>query len=131
MTVIVDAAVDRVHGMHTRLVYPAGLSIPGGAEEESVKERITFIPVQAAIDAGHPFPLALPTVNDQEYRVPTLLSSLDSFAVGPFVTVTFDCTEGRTRPAADDFPCEVAGATDLQFLELYDSTCRAELVSSS
>lgn len=132
VTVIVDTPVDRLFGLHTRLSYPIGLTIPGVLDDASVKERVTFLPVQTALAAGHPLASVILTYNDEDDRVQTLMTSLDSFADGPFVTITFDCVEGRTRPVADDFPCAVAGATDTQFNEIFgQSTCHAELASSS
>ena len=131
VTVVVDAPVDRVYGMHTRLTYPAGVSIPGFRDDPSVQGRVTFLPPLLELEAGRPMRSVLRTIHDEDYRVQTLMTSLDHFPDGPFVTITFDCVEGRPRPVAADFPCEVAGATDLQFLDLYDSTCRAELASRS
>ncbi len=129
VTVVVDAGVDRVYALLTRLAYPRSVVIPGAADDASVHERVTFIPLQTALDEDRTLKGSATVSNDEDYRLQTVMMALDSFPDGPFVRVTFDCVEGERRPTPDDFSCEVFG-TNLQFEELSgESSCHAEVPS--
>lgn len=131
VTVFVDAPNDRVYGMHTRVRYPAELSIPGHRDDPTVVDRVRFV-----LDASN----IARVVNDQDSdrdgvddTIQALAAAaVETFPVGKFVEITFDCVTTTTSPRADLFPCQVAGLTDIDFNEVGSAgTCRVVVAPPS
>jgi len=95
-------------GVAMALTYPSSVVIPGSNEDQSVKDRVTFVP-----QGG------LTTVSDQDPnsdliddRLQISIVSGTPFNQGPFVEVELDCTDGAPVPAAGAFGCSVQSASD-------------------
>ncbi len=113
-------SVDKPYGgLSLRLTYPAAANIPGSGTASSVKDRVVF---------AHTGGLA--AVNDVDSNGDgtddTLaVSSVDTAEnpAGLYLTVTFDCLPGHTRPSAGDFTCVVQSASMPDGTEITDETC--------
>lgn len=100
-------------GLKVTLTYPAGVSIPGDADETSVKERVQMLP------GG-----VLYSPNDQDGHTVIALVGTEPLPSGPLATVAFDRCAGRPAPTAADFTCHVDQGSDRDGKLLLDGiTC--------
>ena len=115
-----------VAGLTCRLTYPkAQVSLPGVGAASEVRERIELLQRDDAKDD-------LMVVNNQAddgtlrvvyARQPADLSS--PMTPGAFVRISFDAT--AALPSANDFTCQVGGASDATGRKLEGVTCSATL----
>jgi hypothetical protein len=117
---VVMVSVDKPYGgLSLRLGYPVGANIPGTGVVQSVKDRVVF---------AHPG--GLTAVNDLDNSGDgvddTLAASVvssDESPAGLFITVTFDCVAGQTKPTAADFVCTVQSASAPDGTAITDEMC--------
>ena len=126
--VMVAAPGDRFYGMHTRVVYPSSLSIPGRGGDQAAVDRVRFRVAMPTVRYDVPeatFTEGSSVVNDEDSdfdgvddRVQALVIARTPFPDGEFADITFDCAATIEWPTGDLFACEVAGLTDLTFNEI-------------
>src|SRR5262249_7967250 len=98
-------------------------NIPGTGTAQSVADRVQFAPsggITASNDKDQDGDGTDDTVTA------SFLSSTDHPA-GPFVTVTFDCVEGRVAPPAGHFTCPGGSASSGGGVAIPDEQCSLEL----
>lgn len=117
--VVVVAALDQQYGAaRVDLQYPDAVNIPGTGTAQTVVDRVHF-----AASGG------LTTVSDNPVLGAvddTLTASFVGFSDNPpgaFVTVTFDCIAGQTRPVAEAFVCTVVSASTAGGVQIPDEHC--------
>jgi len=105
---VVDAIISvtppadtHVVGLKLQLDYPAGVDLPGDADEASVKARV------------RPLPGALMfSTNDTDGSMVVALVGTTPLAAGPLLEVQFDRCKGQAVPTAKDFHCGIEQGSD-------------------
>jgi hypothetical protein len=83
------------------LVYPASVAIPGGADDASVRERVTLVP------AGF-----LSSPNDLDGRLVVAVAGTRALPPGPVLRVRLERCAGAPAPAEGELGCIVEEAAD-------------------
>lgn len=96
-------AAAHVVGLKLRVEYPAGLDLPGDADEATVKERVRPMP------GG-----LLYSPNDTDGTLIVALVGTAPIAAGPLLELQFDRCKGTPAPTAADLRCTVEQASDDQ-----------------
>jgi cysteine-rich repeat protein len=104
----IDAGGSMLSGVNANISYPSSANLAGSINEQSVKDRVTFVPTGG-----------LSEVNDEDTnsdlvddRLTLSFASTSAFAEGPFASVEFDCLPGSPAPASGAFTCAVVSASD-------------------